>query len=348
MSATRTARDEARTTRGEPRSILVIRRDNIGDLVCTTPLLAALRARYPQAWIGVLANSYNAPALDGNPHVDEVLAYSKLKHVAGGAGALGALAHRLALIWRLRRRRLDLAVLAAGAADARGLAFARRLSPARIVCAEPADEERHEVERVFGAARVLGVEGPIPALCVRANATTGANARAALAQAGLAGRRPLIGVHISARRPRQRWPAERWAELILALHARHGAALVLFWSPGAEDHPQHPGDDGKAARVVELVAGRAPLLPCPTAALVELIGALDLCDLVVCSDGGAMHLAAGLGKPIVALFGDSPTVRWRPWGVPQRVLQAASRDVAEIDTETVLQACAELLSTPES
>ena len=70
----RPARDEARTTSGEPRSILVIRRDNIGDLVCTTPLLATLRARYPQAWIGVLANSYNAPALDGNPHVDEVLA----------------------------------------------------------------------------------------------------------------------------------------------------------------------------------------------------------------------------------------------------------------------------------
>ena len=56
----------------QPRKILVIRRDNIGDLVCTTPLLAALRARFPDAWIGVLANSYNAPVLSGYPHVNDV------------------------------------------------------------------------------------------------------------------------------------------------------------------------------------------------------------------------------------------------------------------------------------
>ncbi|MBM3273219.1 glycosyltransferase family 9 protein, partial [Candidatus Kaiserbacteria bacterium] len=47
----------------QPRRILVIRRDNIGDLICTTPLLAALRKQWPHAWIGVLANSYNAPIL---------------------------------------------------------------------------------------------------------------------------------------------------------------------------------------------------------------------------------------------------------------------------------------------
>jgi ADP-heptose:LPS heptosyltransferase len=50
--------------------ILVIRRDNIGGLVCRTPLFAALRARYSQAHIAALVNSYNAAVLDGNPHVD--------------------------------------------------------------------------------------------------------------------------------------------------------------------------------------------------------------------------------------------------------------------------------------
>ena len=63
---------------GEFKSILIIRRDNIGDLVCTTPLIAALRKRYSKASIGVLANSYNAPVLDGNSDVDDLYAYSKL------------------------------------------------------------------------------------------------------------------------------------------------------------------------------------------------------------------------------------------------------------------------------
>lgn len=51
----------------EPRRILVIRRDNIGDLVCTLPLIRALREYFPRAWIGALANSYNRDVLMGNP-----------------------------------------------------------------------------------------------------------------------------------------------------------------------------------------------------------------------------------------------------------------------------------------
>ncbi len=58
--------------------ILVIRRDNIGDLVCTTPMLSGLRRRFPGAHIAVLVNSYNAPVLAGNPDIDEVCVYRKV------------------------------------------------------------------------------------------------------------------------------------------------------------------------------------------------------------------------------------------------------------------------------
>ena len=68
--------------------ILVIRRDNIGDLVCTTPLLAALRRRFPAAWIGALVNSYNATVLDRNPDLDEVFVYRKLKHLGPGESGI--------------------------------------------------------------------------------------------------------------------------------------------------------------------------------------------------------------------------------------------------------------------
>ena len=90
----------------------MVRRDNIGDLVCTTPLLAALRRAWPQAWIGALVNSYNAAVLDRNPDLDEVLVYTKLKHLEAGRSVLGALAGRIGDLWRLRRRRLDCVVLA--------------------------------------------------------------------------------------------------------------------------------------------------------------------------------------------------------------------------------------------
>ena len=62
-----------------PRKLLVIRRDNIGDLVCTTPLLRSLRQKYPEARIDALVTSYNEPILENNPDVDYVYAYTKAK-----------------------------------------------------------------------------------------------------------------------------------------------------------------------------------------------------------------------------------------------------------------------------
>ena len=52
----------------------------------------------------------------------------------------------------------------------------------------------------------------------------------------------------------------------------------------------------------------------------------------------AVHLASALGKPVVALFGDSPVERWRPWGVQHRVLQPESHNVADVTVAAVLAA----------
>lgn len=324
-------------------SILVIRRDNIGDLVCTTPLLTALRKQFSRAWIGVLANSYNAAVLNGNPDVDEVYVYRKLKHLGGGSSALSALAEKVGLMWKLRRKKLDLVVLAAGCQDTRGAQFARILAPGRTLLSQPAANGKHEVERTFSAARLLGIEGSIPPLRVIPDEIALDRAREAIKRAGLASTRPLIGLHISARRIAQRWPAKRFAELAIALRAQHGAATMLFWSPGDGNRSQHPGDDDKAAAILELVAGLAPLVPWPTAELPDLVAGLAVCDAVICSDGGAMHVAAGLGKPILCFFGDSPVDRWHPWGVRHIVLQASSGKVEDISLEEAVGSSSLLL-----
>jgi ADP-heptose:LPS heptosyltransferase len=64
---------------------------------------------------------------------------------------------------------------------------------------------------------------------------------------------------------------------------------------------------------------------------------------VICSDGGAMHVAAGLGKPIVCLFGQSVAARWHPWGPAYELLQMPSRQVSDISVNAVARAYATLL-----
>ena len=63
---------------------MILRRDNIGDLACTTPLVEALRAHLPRAWLAALVTTYNAEVLARNPALDEVFVYEKLKHRSGG------------------------------------------------------------------------------------------------------------------------------------------------------------------------------------------------------------------------------------------------------------------------
>jgi ADP-heptose:LPS heptosyltransferase len=192
----------------------------------------------------------------------------------------------------------------------------------------------HEVERVFALAAYFGIGDEIPPLRVVPDPAETARARSAFANPG----RLKIAIHISARRPAQRWPAERFAALIERLQADHQAAAMLLWSPGPADHPQHPGDDAKATEI----SGKTNVVAYRTERLQELIGALAACDAVICSDGGASHVAAALGKPMVCFFGDSPVERWRPWGVPQRILQPRSRDVRDLHHDEVLAAFASL------
>lgn len=320
-------------------NILVIRTDNIGDLVCTTPLLARLRQDHPAAWIGVLANSYSAPALIGHPAVDEVIVYHKAKHLDEGHSALGAYVQRLKTVFRLRRRKIDLLLIPAVAGQASARRFARWVG-AKTVVANEDTAARHEVEKVFALlSRLPGgtAERPIPPCRITPDALRVEALRKKLALPADSGGRLRVGLHISARKPSQRWPAARFVEFAHRLADHCAVDFLLFWSPGDENDPRHPGDDRKAAEILQGVSD-LPVHAVPTSTLPELIAGLSLCDCMVQSDGGAMHLAAALGKPIVCFFGRSDAHRWHPWAVPYELLQPKNEDVATLTATEVFDA----------
>jgi ADP-heptose:LPS heptosyltransferase len=341
--------------------ILVIRRDNIGDLVCTTPLFAALRARYPQAHIAALVYSYNGAVLDGNPSIDEVHTYTKLKHRLPGASRLGILRARLRMLMRLRREPFDYIVLAKAGFDRQGLIQARQLKRRNIVGFTKPDEPAsrlitiavpgmdysytHEVEimkRLAGAMDAHDAGGPLRVYPDPGRMQAWRSRLPALAER--AGRR-WIAAHISAREPSRRWPAERWIELLRRLTADRRTGAVLIWAPGSADDPRHPGDDEKATAIMAKVDG-AKVLRAPTLELADLIAVLGLCDAFIGADGGAMHLAAASGLPCVALFENLEDKKrhWHPWRVPHEMVYPSTWDIADIGVEQVIQASQRLFS----
>jgi ADP-heptose:LPS heptosyltransferase len=341
--------------------VLVVRRDNIGDLVCTTPLLAGLRASYPQAHIAALVTSYNAAVLEGNPNVDEVHCYTKLKHRLPGQSRVGIVLARLRMLARLRRQPFDYIVLAKAGFDRQGLSLARQLRRREVVGYAPPggrargltlavpgepDPQLHEVQVMERIGAALGISEARGPLAVYPNAGRMQAWRTRLPS--LAERvRPWVTVHISAREPGRLWPARNWVELIRYLVQDAGAGVVLVWSPGRADDPRHPGDDEKAAEILHALRGLAGVLPGAAGQLEDLVALLALSDAFIGADGGAMHLAAGVRLPVVALFEnlEAKKKRWYPWGVPYEMVAPQTRDIADIPVVDVIDAWRRLSSS---
>ncbi len=333
-------------------SVLVIRRDNIGDLVLTTPLFESLRQRFPGGYLAALVNSYNSAVLEGNPHLDDVFVYTKRKHLAGAS--LGrSLFDRLSLLWRLRARRFDYVILARNGFAGRALRTARWLAPRHIIgfldqsCPQCAaidlpvahmhEGTLHAAEDVCRLLAPLGIEGPVPGATLIADPARVTVLRAALPPEVSKGSGALVALHLSARKEKQRWPVQNFIALARRLHSEHAARFLLFWSPGDESNPHHPGDDAKAEAVLDDLAD-IPIAPVATSDLAGLIAGLSLADQAILSDGGAMHVAAALGKPLVCFFGNSSAARWHPWRVPYALLQKESRDAADISVDEAVEA----------
>ena len=323
---------------GRRPRILVFRRDNIGDLVCTLPLIHALRRQLPDAHLAALVTHYNAAVLAGNEDLDAVYSYTKAKHRAEGESITRLYLQRLKQLRELRGERFDW-VLLPGGPQASSVRTANWLRAERILMRNEQDTVAgsHEVEQCShllvrmglryetSPARLVADPAEVARVVERIRSAWGGRSTAA------------IGLHISARKVSQQWPPERFADLARQLQAKSEAPILLLWAPGSRENPLHPGDDEKIDAIVAAAKG-VPMLPLRTERLPELIAALSCCERVICSDGGAMHLAAGLGKPIVCLFGNSTAARWRPWGVPHELLQPASLDVGDVSVDQVLAA----------
>jgi ADP-heptose:LPS heptosyltransferase len=326
------------------RRVLVLANYFVGDLAVATPALAFLRAAAPGARVDVLVSPRSASLLDGDPRADRVL-----RHDPARGGWLG-------LARRLRRERYDLVVdfvlphhlreglLCAVVAPRR----AARVTPHRPVRFAglfthrprvPGFERRYMADRLLYAVRAAfgdrgDADGRYPmALAVPADA-------AARAAAWLAGHAPgpFVALNAWASDPVRSLGPALAAEVAAGIAARHpGLAVVLTPPPGAE---------GEAARVAA-AAGAGPggprvlVLP-PSPHLADLVAALARAALVVTPDTANVHLAAALGRPLVALFtplGGTKMAHWAPRSVPHRFVAAGARTpLAALPAAAVLDA----------
>ena len=332
------------------RRILVVRKDNIGDVLCTTPALRALRRALPEARLAILVAEHCRAAVQRNPDLDEVLTYTKAKHRPGFFGA-PALWELTRVIRDLRGRRFDLAIAMGRPCSRSGawLAYATgatwRLGYATPalhpfpfflnVRGDPGAMLSHEVDACLDLLEAVGVPAAGRELTLVPDPQTVTAVRGRLVQGGAVEAAGLALIHISNRRETSRWPLASFAETADRLRDQLGLSIVLSWAPGGQDNPLFPGDDGKAEEVAKQMRVKPLLLR--TSELGELIAALSLCDFVLSTDGGVMHIAAALDVPQVVLFGKTGLSHWAPISEKSIALRKTGR-VDQISVDEVLAA----------
>jgi len=159
----------------------------------------------------------------------------------------------------------------------------------------------HEAQRQLQLAEAAGFtlpEGDDGGLAV---------ARPLPSASGLTGAEPYVVVHPGASVP-ARGPSPAWAAELVEALADAGHRVVVTGGPGETG-------------LTRAVAGSRGLDLGGRTSLAELADVLDRADCTVVGNTGPAHLSAAVGTPVVSLFAPVvPAERWRPWGVPYRLL----------------------------
>ncbi len=308
------------------RNLLVVRLDNLGDVLLATPAIRAVRRSLPRARITLLTSEVGAQAARLNPDLSGVMVYeapwvdpwASLPHDPGRA---------LAFIRRLAGERFDAAIiLTSYHQSALPAAYACYLAgiPLRLAASEDGSgsllttrhrhpaRAMHEVERGLDLVASVGLcpEDPELDLVLEVPERARARARAELGARGWSGER-LVVVHPGSSMPARMYPAEMYAEVADEATSRLGATVVVTGSRQERD---------LVSSVRSRMSGHAISLA-GDLTFEEFSALVEMADAVVTNNTGPMHLAAAVGTPVVALFAlTNPPEQWGPWRVPHRVL----------------------------
>ncbi len=312
------------------RRILIVRLDEIGDLVMTTPLLRELRRALPGAHITVVVKKGLEGLVSRCPYIDEVIGFACA--VPHWKRALVLPGRALRLGRKLRASRFELALLPRREFDLCYAALIALFSnaPVRVAFTEsipgikpmlnrgydllfthvvsPGDRVRHEVEHNLEMLRHLGISAVQNHTELWTDAADEEFASETLAKAGL--KPPLIALCASPGNSiLKQWPPERFAGLARQL-APLNASFVAIGGPREESLGQQAIHG----------LGSAALNLCGRTTLTQMAAVLRACDLLISNDTGPMHVAAAVGTPVVALFGSSCPHLYRAWGNDHRVV----------------------------
>ncbi len=298
-----------------PQRILVIRLSSLGDVLFTTPLVRAIKKRFPQCELDYLISTRYRELLVGNPYVSRVLSLET------GAG----ISEIRSMAIQIRESGYDAAIdlhgsirsllIRAGSRIPKVTTFRKqRLPRAMLIILKRSiyPDDRSMAQWMLDAGKWLGIEDDGDGLDLYADPNIESKIQGTIDDLSSNNQQKWVAFAPGARHTTKRWPIDKWCDLAEQIVSQSQHHITILGDeidkPLGDKIIDRIGDNGWNA------AGKLSLL--------QSAAAISRCQVVITHDSGLMHIAAARRVPVVAIFG--PTVKafgFYPFRVPYRVVE---------------------------
>ncbi|MDD4203025.1 MAG: lipopolysaccharide heptosyltransferase II [Candidatus Omnitrophica bacterium] len=293
--------------------ILITRTDRIGDVMLSTPVIRAIKAKYPDSYLAFCLRPETAPLIVNDPLVDEVIEYDKKGKYKKFKGMLN-------FAFEIRRKKFDMAIVLhptnrmnltcflAGIKKRIGYDHKLGFLLTDRVAHKKQLGLKHETEYTLDLLRHIGIDPVDKRLRLYVSDQDIDRAKQLCEENYIPKGANVITVHPGASCRSKIWPFHKFAELIDRLNEDSSVRVILV---GAQSDLQ------LCNKVNALVSSRLINLVGQTSIGV-LAAILKKSKVFVSNDSGPVHMAVAVGTPVVDIFGRkdpglSP-LRWGPRG----------------------------------
>ena len=333
-------------------NILLIQLKRIGDLILTTPAIAAVREKSPDAHLTLVISSEGkalAPAITG---VNKLLV---MPRGFAGLGTIAAIARgkfdycvdftrndRSALLVLLSRAKKRIVSFRIKVRSRFRTRFYNEFVEHRM-------RDMHMIDYHLALLEPLGISNVSRAVRLELPKRARETADELLSAHNI--RRDFIVFHPGSARPEKFWNAQRWADVMNHAADDHDVDLVLTGGSWPLEQTHISDIKSKMQRRIVDLSSKTDLLT-----LAALVGKARL---LITVDSAPMHLASASHTPQVILFGPTNPFHWRPRASPALILQGTSTSpftefvpkqprlpMNQISTQAVIDAMETLLSAP--
>jgi predicted lipopolysaccharide heptosyltransferase III len=329
--------------------ILLLQLKRIGDLILTTPAIAALRNKYRDAHITLAVSNDCAELLPAISNVDRILiARRNLRDVAM-VSSVASKRFDYCIDFTRNDRSAFLTLLSGGR---RRVASYRVREQSKTRARVYTDlvgvrvRDMHTIDYNLALLKPLGVRAASSAPQLDLPRT--ALEKADRLRRDWKIRRAYVILHAGSARREKLWDGVRWAEVIDHFGQNNAFELVLTSGPSVDEQAHIAAITHHTRQKFIDLSGKTDLLT-----LAALIGQAQL---LVTVDSAPVHFAAATNTPQVILFGPTNPFHWRPTDSPALILHGKSRapvtefapvrprfPMSQISTEAVISAMDSLL-----